>query len=79
MLEGDLRQPGCGLSKADLHRAQGATAVIHAAASVTFTAHVFESLADNYHVRSLGTFLCVQLVADPYRAHHDAGKVTIPG
>jgi Male sterility protein len=51
VVEGDILQPGCGLSSADRRRLAGCSVVVHAAASVCFTAPVRESIQNNYHVR----------------------------
>ena len=49
-MEGDILQPGCGLSAADRQRLAACSVVVHAAASVCFTSPVQESLQHNYHV-----------------------------
>lgn len=50
VVEGDILQPGCGLSAVDRRRLAGCSVVVHAAASVCFTSPVRESLQHNYHV-----------------------------
>ena len=50
VVEGDILQPGCGLSQTDRRQLAGCIVVVHAAASVCFTSPVRESLQHNYHV-----------------------------
>lgn len=50
VVEGDILQPGCGISETDKKKLASCSVVVHAAASVCFTSPVGASLLHNYHV-----------------------------
>lgn len=50
-MSGEISQPRCGLSDADMLRLARVDVVVHSAADIGFDPPISESLRQNYHVR----------------------------
>jgi hypothetical protein len=48
VVEGDMLLPGCGINQSNMPLVAAVTHVVHGAASIKFTDHIFKSLATNY-------------------------------
>lgn len=58
VVEGDMLLPGCGINQSNMPLVAAVTHVVHGAASIKFTDHIFKSLATNYQaVRELASLV----------------------